>query len=133
MLATAPPILTPGLITPDPSVEPRFGFKGDMPDPDNRGAVLVLPFFFFSVALLGIWLFDGIPAVEGAELNVCEGEEKCTDEPDPRSPELSCRRAFSCRAWTDRKSSESAVAGRQAGQLTGQQLLPFDLVFTTQL
>lgn len=62
MLATAPPMLTPGLITPAP-VEldpPRRGLSGDMPEPtDPLGPVplpvpLMLPPFFFSVAVLGI-------------------------------------------------------------------------------
>ena len=89
MLATAPPMLTPGLITPAPSVDPRFGFNGDIPDPDNLGPVLVLPGFFFNVEVLDIWLLADMPAVDGAELNVCEGEEKWTEDPEPRSPALS--------------------------------------------
>jgi hypothetical protein len=59
---------------------------------------LVLPLFFFNVAVLGICPFVGMPAVEGAELKVCEGEEKWMEEFEPSSPELSCRRAFSWRA-----------------------------------
>lgn len=96
-------MLTPGLITPPPAVEvdpPRRGFSGDMPVPIDPLGPLAAPGFFLIVAVLG----TGRPAVDGAELNVCDGEEKWIDDPEPISPELSCLRAFSCRAWTDRKS-----------------------------
>lgn len=79
ILATAPPILTPGLITPDSPAElvdpPRFGFSGDiLPGPPILPPRLFLgPFdidFFFIVADFGICPLAPSVPVGGAMLNV---------------------------------------------------------------